>query len=154
MTTKNLIIDGVDHAKFDLEWAKRGGRLICEHEGGERRLGVLSLTGDSIETGTLLFGGIPIWPENQQWIARMATPAECEAAGIEYIEYHGWRPIESAPKNGAIILIRHENDIFEGQPIIMQGVYADNGFFDYYDSTYVDSDPTHWMPLPQPPKDE
>ena len=86
MTDQNLIIDGVDHAKFDLEWAKRGGRLICEHEGGERTLGVLSLTGDSIETGTLLFGVIPIWQENQQWIARMATPAECEAAGVEYIK--------------------------------------------------------------------
>ena len=22
--TQNLIIDGVDHSKFDLEWAKRG----------------------------------------------------------------------------------------------------------------------------------
>ena len=77
----DLIINNIDHSRFDLEWAKRGGRLICEHEGGERTLGVLSLTGDSIETGTLLFGVIPIWQENQQWIARMATPAECEAAG-------------------------------------------------------------------------
>lgn len=25
MTTKNLIINGVDHAKFELEWVKKGG---------------------------------------------------------------------------------------------------------------------------------
>ena len=25
MTTEKLIIDGVDHAKFDLEWVKKGG---------------------------------------------------------------------------------------------------------------------------------
>ena len=28
MTDQKLIIDGVDHAKFDLEWAKRGGVVI------------------------------------------------------------------------------------------------------------------------------
>ena len=153
MTTEKLIIDGVDHAKFDLEWAKRGGVVVITDAMGEAReqtLGKYISNEEAFEYYSAILIGIG----EEMYYERMATPAECEAAGVEYIEYHGWRPIESAPKNGAIILIRHENDIFEGQPIIMLGVYSDNGFFDYYDSTYVDSDPTHWMPLPQTPKDE
>ena len=81
---ENLIINGVDHAKFNLEWAKRGGRLICENISGDKTLGVLSLAGDCVETGTLFFG--VIYDGFNGWSVRMATPSECAAAGIEYIE--------------------------------------------------------------------
>ena len=143
----NLIINGIDHSKFDLEWAKRGGRLICEHEGGERTLGVLSLTGDSIETGTLLFGVIPIWQENQQWIARMATPAECAEAGIEYIEYHGWRPIGTAPLDTLVIV---ETD----QKKVGCAIFESRNESEHFGLGSFASRYRNWMPMPQPQKDE
>ena len=94
----NLIINNIDHSKFDLEWAKRGGRLLCQHTSGDKTLGVLSLTGESIETGTLLYG--VIYDGFNGWTVRMATPAECESAGIEYIEPPmTWRSIKTPPKD-------------------------------------------------------
>lgn len=70
-----------------------------------------------------------------------------------------WQPIETAPKDGTEILI--------------VGVYPDGmagnveaGFFDhdsgywagtYYDGygyTYNNPEPTHWMPLPEPPESD
>ena len=33
MTEQNLIINGVEHAKFDLEWAKRGGVIYHADDG-------------------------------------------------------------------------------------------------------------------------
>ena len=93
----NLIINGIDHSKFDLEWAKRGGvvyhycdfcRYICDGDnyneiragqdgecliGVEKTVGLLSiLTTEKVE--------------NSPYYLRMATPAECAEAGVEYIE--------------------------------------------------------------------
>ena len=71
-----------------------------------------------------------------------------------------WQPIETAPKDGTSILISEE-----GHPYVMQASWEP---WDYaHDQSdcywrcgrqgakgYDDSgsmDPTHWMPLPQPP---
>ena len=100
MTEQNLIINGVDHAKFDLEWAKRGG--VIYHADDEWQ--ILKFVNFENEIKQNLFWSVThktlVLLENG---LRMATPAECEAAGVEYIEYHGWRPIESAPEDGRII---------------------------------------------------
>ena len=145
----NLIINNIDHSKFDLEWAKRGGRLLCQHTSGDKTLGVLSLTGESIETGTLLYG--VIYDGFNGWTVRMATPAECESAGIEYIEPPMiWRDIESAPDNTAVLV-----HLVGCNPIVAA---YDPEFDVWYDADLDidinDAHPTHWMPLPQPPKDE
>ena len=155
MTDQNLIIDGVDHAKFDLEWAKRGGVLMMT-------------TGNVLALMKVVEGNYFIiadffkdddigWRKNSppsHYLhggedLRMATPAECKAAGIEYIEYHGWRPIESAPKNGYFIAKDANGVIFKSRRI-----RNDFEFFDAISGITIFANPTHWMPLPQSPKDE
>lgn len=93
----NLIINEIDHSVFDLEWAKRGGvvyhygdfcRYICDGENyneiragqdGEFLIGVEKTVGlVSILTTEKV--------ENSSYYLRMATPAECAEAGVEYIE--------------------------------------------------------------------
>ena len=94
MTTENLIINGVDHAKFDLEWAKRGGVLMYGAKASQllKLLKLVEHDGEfpwCIPMSRKPNGKI----ERSRQLAliidpyhlRMATPAECEAAGIEYI---------------------------------------------------------------------
>jgi len=77
-----------------------------------------------------------------------------------------WRPIESAPKDGAEIILSNGETVAQGHwfhtpPFIreirdMDGHYIDQDESDGYDD-WIDSsggmqpDPTHWIPLPQPP---
>ena len=92
MTTENLIINGVDHAKFDLEWAKRGGVLMMTTGNVLALMKVVEgnyfLIADFFKDDDIgwrknsppshyLHGGEDL---------RMAIPAECEAAGVEYIK--------------------------------------------------------------------
>lgn len=58
-----------------------------------------------------------------------------------------WQPIETAPKDGTVILIGAHLGIDIG-------LWADwlNGWIDEAQSGYHDPNwPTHWMPLPNPP---
>lgn len=76
-----------------------------------------------------------------------ARVAELEAA-------QGWQPIETAPKDGTIIFVeaydhaRLTGPVHSGywSPAYEGGPYA---WVEDYD--YKICDPTHWMPLPQPP---
>lgn len=63
-----------------------------------------------------------------------------------------WRPIETAPKDGTVILLgytpnpRHERHVYEGRWHEDQGTWTSvNGFI-------VHEACTHWMPLPAAPK--
>lgn len=99
----NLIINGVDHSAFNLEWAKRGGVCaIADHS----EFGLFKYI-RPINKALHYFCDIEYLDDFGATMIpndmRMATPAECEAAGVEYIEYHGWRPIESAPTDERII---------------------------------------------------
>ena len=81
----DLIINGIDHGKFDLEWAKRGGGVFY---GGEFYR--------YLNSGDDFFLICPIYefaprPISFEIVAimdiiRMATPDECAEEGIEYIE--------------------------------------------------------------------
>lgn len=71
-----------------------------------------------------------------------------------------WQPIETAPKDGTEILVRlvragcprhlvvHHCDFVEDHPPIDSAWY----FWTGYQFAPVQSQPTHWMPLPDPPK--
>jgi hypothetical protein len=85
-------------------------------------------------------------------------------------EPQGWRPIETAPKNKVLLLgyfnaagrwrtVRGE--WFSQEEIDEQWEFPENGSPGWYE-TCVNADeppncwpiePTHWMPLPTPPKD-
>ena len=68
-----------------------------------------------------------------------------------------WQPIETAPKDGTIILVAIEH--YDG-PLLHDIVWW-NDYYDYWESAGYDWKPVkydevkhifHWMPLPPPPK--
>jgi hypothetical protein len=71
-----------------------------------------------------------------------------------------WKPIESAPKDGTLILLYCPDD----EPCIVVGNYyrdeeMDGEWWLYADELLTDAcpegaKPTHWMPLPPPPDRE
>lgn len=72
-----------------------------------------------------------------------------------------WQPIETAPKDGTLILT-----LVPGYTAAVSKWQESRGMFDFIDEEdmpndqawidYLESDPkyhpTHWMPLPEPPK--
>jgi hypothetical protein len=75
-----------------------------------------------------------------------------EVGSIEMTE---WQPIETAPKDGAAILIWPAQSSFTGDDTISYVVRWNDwkeawieASGEEYDTFY----PTHWMPLPPPPK--
>ena len=111
----NLIINGIDHSVFDLEWAKRGG-VIFDAVYEQIYIFVNKIDEEQIRLvySSRLRGEIDFLSKSLISSLRMATPSECEKAGIEYIEPPAiWRDIESAPKNKLVLLYRKtvENDL-------------------------------------------
>ena len=89
MTDQNLIIDGVDHAKFDLEWAKHGGCCIFDDSTDVYKQLILGKQVEERFIGARFFfrdHWVKLFCYFENYPTRMATPAECEAAGIEYIK--------------------------------------------------------------------
>ena len=80
------------------------------------------------------------------------------------MKFGEWQPIETAPRDTRVLLYAEEGEegIVTGKEngyVGMDGEYREHWFmFDGYD--LGDSDylrmivPTHWMPLPEPPKGE
>ena len=61
-----------------------------------------------------------------------------------------WQPIETAPKDGTQILVYEPEEKYT--PIYV--VVYDNGkWIEASGEQYANWKPTHWMPLPLPPKD-
>lgn len=59
-----------------------------------------------------------------------------------------WQLIETAPKDGGIILLAFENE--DGDNDVFVGEWFEGkGWFILCDKIFH---PTHWMPLPDPPK--
>ena len=97
-------------------------------------------------------GGYPCTPEHTwaEWLAdRNKRVAELEAA-------QEWRPIESAPKDGAAFLAvdarsqSHRVVWFddEAKPPFVWHVDDASGWFNHHADFF-----THWLPLPAPPKE-
>lgn len=59
----------------------------------------------------------------------------------------GWQPIETAPKDGAPILAYEPR--WQTSLILRWGRYSQT----FEDDEGNPCDPTHWMPLPEPPKE-
>ena len=72
----------------------------------------------------------------------MTAPDRIRREGVEYVRADQWQPIETAPRDGAEILGYHQS----------LGVWIvswdsdEEGFSPGFQ-------PTHWMPLPEPPKE-
>lgn len=74
-----------------------------------------------------------------------------------------WRPIETAPKDGKCVLVSNgryvEKAWWNTDPRIWDSEDDNRPCWtvfepeDYYYAIHLDDDPpTHWMPLPEPPK--
>lgn len=66
-----------------------------------------------------------------------------------------WRPIESAPKDGTFVIAWWRLDTDYVPHVVHFVEHPQNagqvaGWFDDYGASF--SDPTHWMPLPEPPE--
>lgn len=114
----DLIINGIDHSVFDLEWAKRGGVYIVINLELKRKMfftiaqniivrintskSLSKLANNSNlnleiwQTGDKKINeAIDLVANDEDFDLRMATPSECAEAGIEYIEpLSRWLPIE------------------------------------------------------------
>jgi hypothetical protein len=65
-----------------------------------------------------------------------------------------WQKIETAPKDGTIILAYCPNHFYNGGAFIGEAVFIPE--FSIWEER-IDGcvvEPTHWMPLPNPPKEE
>ena len=79
----------------------------------------------------------------------IAAPPTAQAAG--------WRPISTAPKDGALIVLGARNGVWLGKyvPVYQSGYRPENPWssmllnHDHMAERYTR--PTHWMPLPPPP---
>ena len=94
---ENLIINGVDHAKFDLEWAERGGVFVVLYLPTmdslyytivqQRVVQIKSKNAIEVwSSDTPVIEVVTDLEKHPEFIVRMATPGECKAAWIEYIE--------------------------------------------------------------------
>ena len=114
----NLIINGIDHGKFDLDWARRGGIMLgrdtsdftCNFAriihrsinttNDKDRYTIVEFFKMSPKKGCVVFVPNNYYTDDIRNSFRMATPQECEDAGIEYIEPPmAWQSIDTAPKD-------------------------------------------------------
>jgi hypothetical protein len=58
---------------------------------------------------------------------------------------HEWQPIETAPKDGAAVLVAN------GGKCQAVAFYQNSDWFTTVSFTLLDPSPSHWMPLPEPP---
>ena len=147
----DLIINGIDHGKFDIEWAKRGGVVVIFDENTQKN-DCFKLVNWNNEYFTLVSATTPLIVCHIDFIdavlMRMATPSECAEAGIEYIEPPArWLPIESAPKDGRRILIKEYGTVsVAGWGYVVDDIY---GWVIVNDCYIEHSDNLLWMEHPK-----
>lgn len=147
----DLIINGIDHSKFDIEWAKRGGVVMLKKHLSKVTY-VCNISGTLHVAQTLgqkVFNGESFANVSPR-LLRMATPSECAEAGIEYIEPPAvWRDIESAPRD-VLVLVKTD------KTKVGCAIFESKTECEYFGLNPIDGTFTHWMPLPllQPLKDE
>lgn len=66
-----------------------------------------------------------------------------------------WKPIETAPKDGTIVLLGWDDDCHipsVGCFNVNKGLWYCDRQWRWEDGHMKECPPTHWMPLPEPPK--
>lgn len=78
----------------------------------------------------------------------------------DFITTHSWHPIDTAPRDEWVLIGKKINDDFEFHKAIQFYETANelegetfSGWVWSHDYGCID-EPTHWMPLPQPPEDQ
>jgi hypothetical protein len=91
-----------------------------------------------------------------RWKTELPTTATAVTAYLAAAG-DGWRPIESAPKDGRSLMVWIADDQIAGPHVLAPiSITAENAWWD--DSTCDRIEPlgsvTHWRPLPAPPQQE
>jgi hypothetical protein len=67
-----------------------------------------------------------------------------------------WQPIATAPKDGTPVLLRCRHGGYDADYVI-EGWYEmgafDRRWYEAFGENPLNPQPTHWMPLPAPPRD-
>jgi hypothetical protein len=83
-----------------------------------------------------------------EWDALICTLGDDDAAMIrQLLAESEWQPIETAPRDGTWVLCMWEED---ETPYVAALMYDCDRWYDADGDDYLD--PTHWRPLPAPPK--
>lgn len=168
VTIEAMQFDGtVESADAIREWATMPDGMSAEcardsHKGACTYLGIRTLEGTMrANSGDWIIKGVKgeFYPCKPDIFA-----ATYEDAAIALMRGQSWQPIETAPKDGSPILIFHpEGGVCEGFcPGEGFGWHVMDGTNTYIGqksgkslpslTTYM-TPPTHWQPLPSPPKD-
>ena len=70
-------------------------------------------------------------------------------------KYFKWRPIEEAPKDGTKFIGWWANTLYQDEDDVITTWYDDIEYrweTNFHSSSEYEY-PTHWMPLPEPPKE-
>lgn len=73
-------------------------------------------------------------------------------------DLHGWQPIETAPKDGTLILVYGKGEYWAGQAVVAWSDFMEEWLGTIGDAAgwarifHGDTQPTDWQPLPEPPK--
>lgn len=85
-------------------------------------------------------------------IARLAERTKTAPRAVSVQSEGGWRPISEAPKDGRCVLLIHAtNDGAAELGRVYMGYWSDSAK-EYRDSFGNLARPTHFMPIPPPPK--
>jgi len=66
----------------------------------------------------------------------------------------GWQPIKTAPKDGSLIIVFRPTAGFNYIPKIGEDYWKDFGTFQTWARSNTSHLPTHWRPMPQPPREQ
>jgi len=97
---------------------------------------------------------MPENPEGRSYVTQGPLAAAPYVECVRVDSLPGWQPIETAPRDGTWFLGFEPGKHLEDQNRVWKWVDdgADwQGFVDAADMNDYDEQPTHWMPLPEPP---
>lgn len=125
----------------------RGSRATAEHLAAELADVVICADLAAMAAGVDLYEAVSAKFDATSMSNGLST--RLRAALTAASERDGWRPIDTAPKDGTSILLGHRHAAFDGYWSDEAGGWV-NGQTNRYDEllTY---EPTHWQPLPTPP---
>lgn len=140
---------GVDHSVFNEDWARMGG--VVKFKGEPHSKYFKYIFTDNYKSAFCpcdmlhkeIYGLLCV--EKIDYRFRMATPEECEASGIDYVPFMGWRDIESVPNDVDVFLdVDEYNGIVgkkESQNFYSEQVKSPCGY-------HYELKAKRWMPLP------
>lgn len=66
-----------------------------------------------------------------------------------------WKPISSAPRDGTSVIVysKEVHDFDDPTSVSHWSEFNNAWCFSHYDRYLGPENPTHWMPLPEPPKE-